>query len=237
MEPERKEHPEHRGHTESDRDRMKDEDRLRREEGIEETGRKGGAASMAGGMPYARETTMEAGRTRDLVRWGPIWAGLLVALAVQLLLGAVGLAVALRAYDPSVANYGERVSSTLGIWSAISALIALFIGGYVAGRMAAVSGFKNGFAQGSIVWALSLVVGTILSALGAAGFLGAALNIQPLLRQGIQLSGPEAMNLIRATSSGAWWFVIGSILAWAAAAGGGVLGASARYEEVSEEMR
>lgn len=234
MEEHRREH-----RRESERERREDEsdvERRRREEGLEDVGRKGGAASMA--APYHRAGAAAAAVpvTRDLVRWGPVWAGLLISIPIQLVLSALGFAIALSALNPTAANYTQRLASTMTWWSAISFLIAMFIGGYIAGRMAAVSGVRNGLAQGTLVWALALLAGVILSALGAAGVLGTATNLQPLLARGVPLSGPEARTLISSTSTGMWWFFIGAVVAWIAAAVGGILGASARYEEVREEV-
>lgn len=213
---------------------MEEERREEHEETEREAGRLGGAAAMAAGMPFVAERETVAFWTRDLIRWGPIWAGILLALAIQLVLGTIGLAIALSAYNPTAADFAQRVGSMLSIWSAISALVALFIGGYIAGRMAAALGLRNGLAQGSVVWALALLIGILFSAIGVAGLMGATMNIGPLFARGLDISGPEAMNLIRNTASGAWWFVIGSILAWAAAASGGVLGAAAHVEAIEE---
>ncbi len=204
-----------------------------RERHEREEGRKGGAASMAAGMPYAEEReTAGVMWSRDLVRWGPIWAGLLLSLGIQLVLGMVGLAIALSTYNPLSANFVERVGNLMSLWTAISALIALFTGGYVAGRMALVLGLRNGLVQGSVVWALALLVGLMLSSLGVAGVLGAATNIGALMSRGFNLTGPEASQLVRSASSATWWAAIGAILAWVAAASGGILGAAAHEERI-----
>jgi MFS family permease len=212
---------------------MEEERRERREEGEVEVGRKGGAAAMAG-VPAA-ERAAAAFWTRDLVRWGPIWAGLLLALGIQLVLGTIGLAIALSAYDPAAPDFAERAGTTLSIWNAVTALIALFIGGYIAGRMAAVLGLRNGLVQGSVVWALALVIGMLLSALGVAGFLG-AVDLRGLVPTMTGISAAEARDVAASTARGAWWFVVGAILAWIAAAGGGVLGTSAHRERIEEEI-
>jgi MFS family permease len=212
-------------HRDPERHHVRDEDE-------DAVGRKGGAASMAAGGAYAREREETGLASRDLVRWGPVWAGLLLALGIQLVLGMVGLAVALSSYNPNAANFGERVASTMSIWSVVSALIALFIGGFVAGRMAAVVGLRNGLVQGSVVWALAVIIGLVLSAFGVAGALGAATNIGTLMARGSALTGPETTQLVRSAAAGTWWAVVGAILAWAAAAGGGVLGAAAHEERI-----
>lgn len=217
-----------------------DEDRRERRDDIdvEETGRKGGAASMAAGVPYSDARAAEGALwNRDLIRWGPIWAGLLLAIGIQLVLGLIGAAIALSAYNPDSPNYAAQVGNFTGIWAAISALIALFVGGYIAGRMAAVLGLRNGLAQGSVVWALALVAGIVLSGLGAAGVLGAMNNVTGALARGLAVTGPEGRALIDTTISATWWTVVGMILAWIAAAVGGVLGTAAHRDVMEDEPR
>lgn len=204
---------------------------------VEEVGRKGGAASMSAGMPYAGERASVAVVARDLVRWGPIWAGLLLALAVQLVLGGIGLAIALSSHNPAAPNYADMVAGTLSWWNAFSMLIALFVGGYIAGRMAAVLGLRNGVTQGSVVWALALLIGVILSVFGVAGVIGSSSNLPALLSRGVDVSAPAAQKLVRAAASSAWWFVGASILAWAAAAAGGLLGSAAHVSDLTDTNR
>ena len=63
-----------------------------------------------------------AERARDLVRWGPVIAGLFAALATLASLTVLGLAIGLSSYTA-----GDQASSFgigAGIWGAISALIA-----------------------------------------------------------------------------------------------------------------
>lgn len=198
-----------------------------------EAGRKGGAAAVAAQMPIQGEAAGVVSRVGDLVRWGPIWAGLLLALSIQLVLGSIGLAVVLTTYDPAAANFAQRAATTLSIWSAITSLIALFVGGYVAGRMAAVLGFRNGLVQGSMVWALAVVVGMILGIAGVGGVL--SLTTLGNVMQALQFGGEQARRVASLAAGSAWWFVIGAIVAWAAAAGGGVLGTAAHREVVEHE--
>src|SRR5512145_2814086 len=65
------------------------------------------------------------------VSWGGIFAGVLVAVGLLFILGALGVAIGISAADP-----GQTEASTLGagagIWTALSLLVALFVGGMVA---------------------------------------------------------------------------------------------------------
>jgi len=90
----------------------------------------------------------------DRVRWGPILAGLFSALATLALLSVAGLAVGFTAWDPG--DNTRHYSIAAGIWSIVSALIAFFVGGYIAARSAAVAGERNGVLNGSMVWAVAI---------------------------------------------------------------------------------
>jgi hypothetical protein len=104
----------------------------------------------------------------DRVRWGPIIAGLFTALSVLALLGTLGLAVGFSSYDANdrLRNFGIGA----GIWGAVSALAAFFVGGLIAARTAAVAGRNNGALQGAMVWvvAIPLLIYAVSSLVGSA---------------------------------------------------------------------
>jgi hypothetical protein len=114
-----------------------------------------------------RDDTIDVDRPRDLVRWGPVIAGLFAALATLAALTVLGLAIGLSSY-----NVGDQASSFgigAGIWGAISALIAFGIGGWLAGRTAATRGTSSGILNGAMVWfvAVPLLVYMLGSGIGA----------------------------------------------------------------------
>ena len=74
---------------------------------------------------------------RDLVRRGPILAGLATTLATLLVLTVLGTAIGLSAFEPDDAG-GTVFTTSAAIWGAVSALVAFFAGGALAGRTAAV---------------------------------------------------------------------------------------------------
>ena len=90
----------------------------------------------------------------DRVRWGPILAGLFAALSTLAILTILGIAVAGSTYDPGDSARAFGIGA--GIWSAISALIAFFIGGWVAARSAALRGHSAGLLNGTMVWAVAI---------------------------------------------------------------------------------
>lgn len=201
----------------------------REDEGLH--GEKGGAAEAAGVRYAARPETTEGWWLKDRIRWGPVWAGTLIAIACQLVLTMLGVAIGLSNARAAVTAPGA-ISSGVGIWTAIAALISLFIGGFVAARLAGVAGTWNGIWHGVVVWALALALGTIALSFGISGILGITSNVAGVVgRTGAIPTGPgaavtpaEAARAARAVSTGAWWFLLGAILALLAAAGGGALG-------------
>ncbi len=132
---------------------------------ITDTGAGHGAVGYASPQTAASATVMTP---TDRVRWGPIIAGLFTALSTLALLGVLGLAVGFSSYDAQdrLRNFGIGA----GVWGAISALAAFFIGGLVAARTAAVAGRNNGAWQGAMVWvvAIPMLLYLLTSIVGSA---------------------------------------------------------------------
>jgi len=120
---------------------------------------------------------------RNRVQWGPIIAGVVSALATFLLMTVLGLALGASVLDP--ANSAGEISTWAAVWGAISAILAFFVGGWVAAKTAAVdgpfAGLMNGLMAGAaglllILWltanGLGNVFGTISSNIGDLANLG-----------------------------------------------------------------
>ena len=101
------------------------------------------------------------------VSWGGVFAGVLVAMGVSMLLASLGVAIGISAVNP-----GETEPSTIGIgaaiWGGLQLLIALFIGGMVATRVGAIIDRTTGFFEGVLVWVVSLIVMAYLAGSGIA---------------------------------------------------------------------
>lgn len=89
------------------------------------------------------------------IRWGAIFAGALIAVAVSFALNLLGLGIGLGSINPTTE---ARPFSGLGtgtlIWYIIANLIALFAGGYVAGRMSGFPKKSTAGLHGLLSWAL-----------------------------------------------------------------------------------
>jgi hypothetical protein len=106
-------------------------------------------------------------RPTDLVRWGPVLAGLFSALATLVTLSVLGLAIGFTSYDPG--DPGRAFGIGAGIWGAISALLSFLVGGFIAGRTAAFSGRSSGIMNGAMVWfvTIPLLIYLLGSGIGA----------------------------------------------------------------------
>jgi hypothetical protein len=105
------------------------------------------------------------------ISWGAVFAGVVIALTLQLLLNLLGIGIGLATIDPSAANNPDPKTFSIGagVWWAISGIVAALIGGYAAGRLSGRPKESTTGWHGLIAWAgTTLVVFYLLStALGA----------------------------------------------------------------------
>lgn len=135
------------------------------------------------------------------VSWGAIFGGAVLALMVQLALNMLGLAIGLGAVDPATdANPLAGIGWAAGIWLVVSTLIALFTGGWAAGRLAGMSERKDGVLHGLLSWSLVALFSFWLVISGVGYVLGGAMNVvqqgAQLLGQGVTAVAPEAADAL-----------------------------------------
>ncbi|MDH6062009.1 hypothetical protein NWP17_16470 [Chrysosporum bergii ANA360D] len=173
----------------------------------------------------------------DRVRWGPIIAGVLVALATQLILsslfGAIGAGTIAGSGAPRTIT--PDVAANVGIWSTLALLISLFLGGWVTTRACGPMNRNTALLNGGILWATTLALSSWLLASGVWGTFGiVAPNVAVAIPQATAPGAPlppttvtaeQARQIAAATSRALWWFVFGSLLSLAAALMGAVVGA------------
>jgi hypothetical protein len=180
----------------------------------------------------------------ERVRWAAVLAGLVTALMTLTLLSVLGLAIGLTTVMPG--NITGTLGLGVGVWSAISVLIAFMIGGWAAARTAAVAGRANGALNGAMVWiatiplVLYLLGGvTTLAALAGSTVTTGAQVAAPLTGQAAndpslqataqaligQIAPANAPSVISAGSIAAWGALLALLLGLVAATLGGLLGA------------
>jgi hypothetical protein len=183
----------------------------------------------------------------DQVRWGPIVAGLAIALSTQLVLSALGVAIGTTSLGDSGAPRTDApgVSVGIGIWSIISLLISLFVGGWTAARTSGRMTRNTALLNGAILWASMLALSAWLLSSGVSGAFGvAASNAGSVINQvqqnspnraPIATTGPNApkiptitaqqtRDIAGNTAKVSWSFVFGSLLGLVAALVGSATG-------------
>lgn len=172
----------------------------------------------------------------DRVRWGPILAGIAIALGTQLLLSALGIAIGLGA-GATGADAGS-VSFGVGIWSIISLLISLLLGGWVMAQSCGPMTKKTAILNAAILWGATLALSSWLLGSGLSGAVGTVAANAGEIANGVQQQGgvnipdgvqnadPDRVRDVASnTAKAVWLFLVGNLLSLAAAAIGASIGA------------
>lgn len=132
-------------------------------------------------------------RERLRLSWGAIFGGAVAAFGLWLLLYVFGLAVGLSTLNPNDTSSLRPSGMFTGIWALVAPLIALFVGGWVAGRGAGVIDRSGGAIHGLVVWGLAALLGaTLIAALMSAVVSGVASVGKAVAGAGGQVIGAAA---------------------------------------------
>ncbi len=142
--------------------------------------------------------------THRRISWGAVFAGVVLALAIQLLLSMLGVGIGLGTIDPGQAGDGTPAASSLGIgagvWWTVSYVVSLAVGGYVAARLAGVVLKGDGAIHGLLTWALALLFSAYLvsSALGSimSTTFGAIGSMASSATQAVQQAAPNVTQAL-----------------------------------------
>ena len=103
---------------------------------------------------------LRTAKTPTRLSWGAVFAGVVIAVAVQLVLGILGAGIGLTMVDPvegttpGAAGFGIGA----GIFWLITTVIALGAGGYAAARVAGVHDRFDALVHGLVVWGVTLIL-------------------------------------------------------------------------------
>jgi hypothetical protein len=177
----------------------------------------------------------------ERLRWGPIVAGLFVALSTLILLSVLGAAIGLSTFDrgeddPRIFGIGA------GVWGAISMIIAFLVGGWLAARWSGSLTRHTSLLHGALVWAVAIplslfVLGSMGSALGGGAMANQDTTARADVMDNARTAGAtigdtaartgddQAETAKRRSAGAAWGTFISLLLGLGAAALGGYLGA------------
>lgn len=111
------------------------------------------------------------------IYWGAVFAGALVMLVVMMMLNLLGFGIGVGSINPVVEkNPFSGLGTATLIWWIISNIIAIFAGGYVAGRLAGVPHRQSALLHGIVSWSLYTIfsfwlfttaIGAVISGAGS----------------------------------------------------------------------
>lgn len=94
------------------------------------------------------------------IRWGAVFAGVVVGVSIQLALTILGIAMGLSATSAAT---GEMPGTGAFIWAGLSMLVSALVGAYVAGRMTGLKRKTDGILHGVVSWAVMTILVAMLA--------------------------------------------------------------------------
>ncbi|KTW02283.1 hypothetical protein [Sphingomonas sanguinis] len=124
---------------------------------------------------YVPEETaiIRAGRR---ISWGAIFAGVVIAVAVQLVMGILGTGIGLSMVDPVQGSTPGATGFGIGagLYWLITTVVALGAGGYAAARVSGVTEKFDALVHGLVVWGVTLILTLYLLTSAVGGIIGGA---------------------------------------------------------------
>lgn len=132
------------------------------------------ATSVTGG--YAPLDEVAFARAGRRVSWGAIFAGVVLAVAVQLLLGILGTGIGLSMVDPVEGTTPGATGFGIGagLYWLVTTVVALGAGGYAAARLSGVRERFDALVHGLVVWGVTLILTLYLLTSAVGGIIGGA---------------------------------------------------------------
>jgi hypothetical protein len=110
-------------------------------------------------QPTINRETVLIDRRQPSLRWSAVFAGVACSVGFWMLLQLLGLGLGLAAIDVDNAGSLRGVGAGTTAWSLISPLIAMFLGGLLAGKLAQTHDRKVAGAHGVVMWAMTSILG------------------------------------------------------------------------------
>jgi hypothetical protein len=135
------------------------------------------------------------------ISWAAVFAGVILAMVVQLLLSMLGTGIGMSTVDPLQGETpgGRALGLGAGIWWAVSSLIALFIG-WVAAHLAGIPRTVDGVLHGLLTWGLSTLMTFYLLSTAVGSMIGGGFKlaggVASTAAQTVAAVAPEAADAV-----------------------------------------
>lgn len=109
------------------------------------------------------------------ISWGAIFAGLTAAVIVQLLLTLLGVGIGAATVNPLQERApGEGLGAGAAIWFFVSSILAMYVGGRVAGRYSGAAAKRDRMHHGIFTWAATTILSAVFLTSAMTALLGSA---------------------------------------------------------------
>lgn len=137
------------------------------------------------------------------IAWGAVFAGVVLAIGIQVLLNMLGAGIGASTIDPLRGDTpnAEVLGISAALWWILSGLIALFIGGWTAARLAGIPRQVDGMLHGLLAWALSTLVVFYFVGTVVGGLIGGTFN---LLSGGVAAVAPKVADAVASEADLSW---------------------------------
>jgi hypothetical protein len=164
--------------------------------------------------------------------WGAILASVFSGLGITLLLVAFGSAAGIEAADDG--GDETRISSVVGTWTVISALLGTLIGTFIGGRFSRFQSGASAVYNALTSWGFVQVLALWLAGNGIAGLLSGGLrSVQET--PSVEAAEGAAEQAADAVSWGGWALALGMAFTLAAAIAGWWIGSRSQLADAETE--
>jgi hypothetical protein len=125
----------------------------------------------------------------ERIAWGAVWAGVLVAVSMEVLFSLFGLFIGFGMYNYRAANPWGGAAEWSMAWYFVTAAWSMFFGGWIAARLSGNPTAGDGILHGISVWGLATFITLAVVAVGAWA----------ILREGIVVLSTAAITAAQAT--------------------------------------
>lgn len=147
------------------------------------------------------------------VSWSAVFAGVVMAFVAHIILNLIGVSIGAATFM-SAGPQAEAFSWGAAIWASIAGIIAAFVGGYTAGRLAGEPEKSTACWHGLVSWAASILILALVMTTAAGGLIAGPM--QAFIGQG---AGTAAQQMAPGMIAGAAIasvvaLLLGALAAW-----------------------
>jgi hypothetical protein len=114
---------------------------------------------------------------RDRVRLAPVFAALFIAIATQVFLVTLGIAIGVITSTTTTGGIAASFATTSVIWFVISGWLSLWLGGWYVAHMSGVAGLMDGILNAVAVWGLYVFSSVLLGGFSALVGIGSLFSV------------------------------------------------------------